>query len=170
LVKYAEVTPESFICKGDVGATEFVPPNDNTDLIDLWDFGTKPSKHCSYSYHMPFGQYKLTTFSKPGMAVATDRNPWQDSPAATVPAFPNRYNPDGGKEAIKAGNAIVHQKDGQNVLFVDGHVNFMRKPFCGVNNDNIYTFWDDGDIRIGSPPIVGASEPSDRLDSLLVHD
>jgi len=173
LVKYCEVTPKSFICKSDPGATEFYPADDaagDTDLIDLWDFGLEPSLHCSYSYHMPFGQYALTTESEPGMAVAADRNPWQDSPAAMAPTFPDGYNPNGGREAVKAGNAIAHQEDGQSVLFVDTHVGFEKRPFCGINNDNIYTFWDGGDIRIGSPPVIGASQPSSELDSLLVDD
>ena len=173
LVKYAEVTPKSFICKGDSGTSEFKPADDGAgdrDLIDLWDFGIAPDTHCSYSYHMPFGLYALTTSSEPGMAVAADRNPWQDSPAAAAPQFPNGYAPDGGKEAVKLGNAIAHQQDAQNVLFLDIHVGQMKTPACGINDDNIYTFWDGGDIRVGSPPVVGASEPADRLDSLLVHD
>jgi hypothetical protein len=172
LVKYAEVTPKSFICKGDAGVTEFNPADDaagNKNLIDFWDFGTEPSKHCSYSYHMPFGEYALTTSSKPGLAVAADRNPWQDSPAASAKQYPGLYNPNGGKEAIKYGNAIAHQEDGQSVLFVDTHVGFEKRPFCGVNDDNIYTYWDGGDIRIGAPPVIG-SEPKGSFDSLLVHD
>jgi len=80
------------------------------------------------------------------------------------------YNPTGGREAINIGNAIAHQEDGQNVLFMDSHVSFEKKPFCGVNDDNIYTYWDGGDIRRGGYPIPGVSEPQDRLDSLLVHD
>jgi hypothetical protein len=172
LVKYCEVSPKSFICKGDAGATEFNPADDNVgdkDLIDFWDFGTEPSTHCSYSYHMPFGLYALTTESDPGMAVAADRNPWQDSPAAAAKWFPSFYNPDGGREAVRAGNAIAHQQDGQNVLYVDTHVGFEKRSFCGINDDNIYTFWDGGDIRIGSPPVIG-SQSQHRLDSLLVHD
>jgi len=173
LVKYAEVTPKSFICKGDSGTSEFKPADDgagNRDLIDLWDFGIEPWTHCSYSYHMPFGLYALTTSSEPGMAVAADRNPWQNSPAAQAPAFPNGFDPTGGKEAIKAGNAIAHQQDAQNVLFLDIHVGQMKNPFCGINDDNIYTYWDGGDIRIGAPPVIGSSTPQDRLDSLLVDD
>ncbi len=173
LVKYAEVTPKSFICKGDSGTSEFKPADDgagNRDLIDLWDFGVEPWTHCSYSYHMPFGLYALTTSSEPGMAVAADRNPWQNSPAAQAPTFPNGYDPTGGKEAIKAGNAIAHQQDAQNVLFLDIHVGQMKNPFCGINDDNIYTYWDGGDIRIGAPPVIGSSTPQDRLDSLLVDD
>ena len=173
LVKYAEVTPKSFLCKGDSGTNEFKPAEynaGNRELIDLWDFGPEPLKHCSYSYHMPFGLYALTTSSEPGMAVAADRNPWIASPAAEAKEFPGLFRPEGGREQINIGNAIAHQEDGQNVLFMDSHVNFEKKSYCGVNDDNIYTFWSGGDIRVGSPPVPGASEPADRLDSFLVHD
>jgi hypothetical protein len=114
LVQYVEVTPKSFICKGDTGATEFRPYDEgagNMDLIDLWDFGMEPSTHCSYSYHMPFGLYALTTSSEPGLAVAADRNPWMDSPGATAKTLPGLYNPDGGREAVRYGNSISHQGD-----------------------------------------------------------
>jgi len=175
LVKYAEVTPKSFICKGDHGTTEFKPADNGAgdrELIDLWDFGLEPSRHCSYSYHMPYGLYALTTSSEPGMAVAADRNPWITSPAAEGkdPIFFSIFNPDGGKEVVNVGNAIAHQEDGQNVLFMDSHVGFEKRSFCGINDDNIYTYWDGGDIRRGGLPIPGASEPSDRLDSFLVND
>jgi hypothetical protein len=178
LFKYAEVATESFVCKGDDGTTEFDPAEHNVfdrDIVDLWDFGGDPTwgggHHCSYSYHMPFGLYALTALGEPGTPVAADRNPWMNSPAATAKnmAGPPPFNPNGGREAIEAGNAIAHQEDGQNVLFLDSHVGFERRPFCGINDDNIYTFWDGGDIRIGGMPMVG-SEPAYRLDSLLVHD
>ncbi len=122
---------------------------------------------------MPFGLYALTTSSEPGMAVAADRNPFIDSPAAEaqgkIDLWPN-FNPEGGKEIIQIGNAIAHQEDGQNVLFMDSHVGFEKRPFCAINDDNIYTFWDGGDIRRGGLPIPGGSEPGDRLDSFLVND
>jgi prepilin-type N-terminal cleavage/methylation domain-containing protein len=173
LVKYAEVTPKSFLCKGDSGTTEFKPADQGAgdrELIDLWDFGTDPREHCSYSYHMPFGLYALTTASEPGLAVAGDRNPYIASPSAEAKEFPGLFNPDGGTEAIKAGNATQHQEDGQNVLFLDNHVGFEKRPFCGVNDDNIWTYWDGGDVRIGAMPVVFSSEPQDRTDSLLVND
>jgi prepilin-type N-terminal cleavage/methylation domain-containing protein/prepilin-type processing-associated H-X9-DG protein len=171
LVKYAEVTPKSFICKGDSGTTEFKPADEGAgdrELIDLWDFGPEPTKHCSYSYHLPFGLYALTTSSEPGMAVAADRNPFIASPAAEAKEL-GLFNPDGGREAVKAGNAITHQEDGQNVLFLDGHVGFEKVAFCGINDDNIYTFWDGGDIRRGGIPSLAAL-PGDRTDSLLVQE
>jgi prepilin-type N-terminal cleavage/methylation domain-containing protein len=177
LVKYAEVTPKSFICKGDSGASEFKPADYgivDRDLIDLWDFGAyvdatnNASAHCSYSYQVPFGLYALTTSSEPGMAVAADRNPWMDSPGASAKDI-SLFNPTGGKEAVQIGNAVAHQEDAQNVLFLDIHVGQEKRSFCGINDDNIYTFWNGGDIRIGDMPTIG-SEPLDRLDSLLCHD
>ena len=177
LVKYAEVTPKSFICKGDSGTNEFKPSGagaGDMELIDLWDFGPNPVEHCSYSYHMPYGLYSLTTSSEPGMAVAADRNPFINSPAAEaadkIADFQARFNPTGGKEFINIGNAIQHQGDGQNVLFMDSHVEFAKRPFCGINDDNIYTFWEGVDVRRGSPILSTSSVPKGRTDSLLVHD
>jgi len=171
LVKYAEVTPKSFLCKGDTGTTEFKPANYGAgarDLIDMWDFGPEPREHCSYAYHMPFGLYALTTSGEPGMAVAADRNPFIASPMAE-PKNISLFVPGGGRDAVKAGNAITHQEDGQNVLFLDSHVSFEKTPYCGINDDNIYTYWDGGDIRRGGVPVI-TSEPQSRTDSMVVHD
>ncbi|MFB0553304.1 MAG: hypothetical protein ACETWQ_08320 [Phycisphaerae bacterium] len=175
LVKYSGLTPKTFVCPGDKGTTEFKPADDGSGdrkLTDLWDFGIEPTVHCSYSYHMPYGLYPLTTSSEPGMSVAADRNPWIASPASEGkdPALMSVFNPDGGRRAVNVGNAIAHQEDGQNVLFMDNHVGFEQRPFCGINDDNIYTFWDGGDIRRGGCPVPGLTTPLDRLDSLLVND
>jgi hypothetical protein len=182
LVKYAEVTPKSFVCKGDAGATEFrlsemagVPAV--RELIDLWDFGPpeKAYRHCSYAYHVPFSQYGLTTSNEPGFAVAADRNPWIDSPSAQAQDF-SRFKPDmpphrGTSDQARWSNSTAHQQDGQNVLFLDSHVEFAKRAYCGVEDDNIYTVSDReaaGD-PLGTPPKFG-SQPANRRDSLLVHD
>ncbi len=171
LVKYEQVEPKRFVCKQDSGTTEFKPAKygaRNKELIDLWDFGPEPAKHCSYSYHMPYGPYALTTSYRPGMAVAADRNPWQDSPFAKARDF-HTFNPDGDRKTAIAGNAIAHQGFGQNVLLVDSHVSFEKDSFCGINDDNIYTYWDGPDIRRGAIPNL-KSQPAGRLDSMLVND
>ncbi len=172
LVKYMEVGPKQFVCKGDSGTTEFKPAEygvRDKDLIDLWDFGPNPSKHCSYSYHMPYGPYPLNVASSQrGMAIAADRNPWIDTPAVKARDF-SLFKWDGTTRQQKAGNAIAHKGEGQNVLFIDSHVSFEKFPFCGFNDDNIYTYWDGEDIQRGVVPVLG-SQPADKLDSLLVHD
>ncbi|UCD51136.1 MAG: prepilin-type N-terminal cleavage/methylation domain-containing protein [Phycisphaerales bacterium] len=185
LVKYAEVTPKSFVCKGDTGTTEFTLADEDAslpadfELIDAWDFGETPYDNCSYSYHIPFGQYALTTSSEPGLAVAADRNPWIESPAAdpdtsTFSAFVPDVAPyNGSTEDALKGNAISHQGEGQNVLFLDGHVEFAKRSFCSLEDDNIYTRSNStttGDPQ-GTLPSVGAGlTPANRKDSLLVHD
>ena len=173
LVKYTKVTTKSFICKGDVGASEFQPSKynaGNKELIDLWDFGPEPERHCSYSYHLPYSKYALTTSSEPGMAVAADRNPWMPRLGEKARDF-SKFDPGltASTEAQKYGNAIAHQGDGQNVLYMDGHVNFEKRSYCGVDYDNIYTYWDGEDKQRGIAPVLG-SEPKGRLDSLLVQD
>jgi prepilin-type N-terminal cleavage/methylation domain-containing protein len=184
LVKYAEVTPKSFLCKGDTGTSEFTLAEEDVsaadfEMIDAWDFGATPSDNCSYSYHLPFGQYALTTSSEPGLAVASERNPWIDSPAADadLTAFSN-FLPDvspynGTSEQALSGNAISHQGDGQNVLFLDSHVSFEKRSFCSLEDDNIFTrsaITNKGDAQ-GTTITAGSSaSAANRKDSLLVHD
>jgi hypothetical protein len=171
LVKYDEATPKSFVCNADYGATEFKPAKyglGDEKLLDLWDFGPNPPLHCSYSYHLPYSKHRLTINSDPRAAVAADRNPWMDSPFEKAREF-HSFDPDGNREASKAGNAIAHKQDGQNVLFMDCHVGFELRSFGGINDDNIYTYWNGEDIRRGTPPRLG-SKPADRADSLLVND
>ena len=179
LVKYEQLTPSSFLCKGDINTAEFIPAKygvRDKDLIDLWDFGPNPAKHCSYSYHIPYSQYALTSSSLPGMAVAADRNPWIDSPAAKAKNFA-LFKPDtppwnGTLKQAKYGNAVSHQEDGQNVLFIDGHVEFAKRSYCGVDDDNIYTHLPQGlgPPQIGETPVPFLSQPGHRKDSLLLHD
>ena len=171
LVKYAEVTPNSFICKGDKKMSEFKPEKygvKNRNLTDFWDFGPNPWKHNSYAYQMPFGQNALTTSNNPGTSIAADRNPWIPSPGWQVKDF-TAFNPDGDKSVIQSGNTPTHANEGQNVLYLDSHVSFEMVSFCGVNEDNIYTSWNGSDVRKGTSPKIG-SQPENALDSLLVND
>jgi prepilin-type N-terminal cleavage/methylation domain-containing protein len=182
LVKYAEVTTKSFVCKSDSGTSIFklsdYPTAPITEEIDAWDFGPPADarKHCSYAYHQPYSLYALTTSSEPGMAVAADRNPWISSPAAAAKTFSN-FKPDltqfGGTTAqAKYGNSVSHQEDGQQVLFMDSHVEFATRAYCAIEDDNIYTHLPQGlgYPQIGEPPIPPSSVPGHRKDSLCVHD
>ena len=177
LVRYAEVTPKSFVCQsGDLRAKIFDPVKygaRDKEPEDLWDFGPEPAKHCSYSYHMCYGPYTLSTeSSEPGMAVMADRNPWLDPYTDTTGFKWDDQTKTGGREDIKKyqkGNCGHHQREGQNVLFMDNHVYFEKEPFCGVKDDNIYTYWDGSDIQQGAPPVIG-SRPADKLYSLLVNE
>jgi predicted nucleic acid-binding Zn ribbon protein len=171
LVRYAEVEPKRFICNNDPNTTEFLPRKygmrDN-ESKNFWDFGPEPWKHCSYSYHMPYGEYALTSSSDSALAVAADRNPWILSSAGKAKDF-KLFDPDGDINAVRVGNSPYHRNKTQNVLFMDIHVAMEKTSTCGANDDNIYTSWDGEDIRKGIPPKLG-SKPADKMDSLLVND
>jgi hypothetical protein len=175
LVKYAEVTPRSFCCKGDLKTKPFKASDytSGMDDEDAWDFGPEPAKHNSYSYHMCYGPYPLNTTSRePGQAVAADRNPWLDPYTDTTGFKWDDQTRAEGREDIKKyqkGNCGHHKREGQNVLYMDNHVYFEKQSFCGVNDDNIYTYWNGSDIQQGAPPTI-TSQPADKLDSLLVSD
>jgi prepilin-type processing-associated H-X9-DG protein len=119
---------------------------------------------------MPYGPHKLSTSDQAGMPVAADHNPWIDGARWKASDF-SRFRSDGSIQQQKAGNAVAHWLDGQNVLFLDSHVEFAKRTYCGLDDDNIYTISSSqtaGD-PLGTPPRLG-SQPANRKDSLLVND
>ena len=77
LVRYADHSPNVFVCPSDRGTRRFDPNKHlaaRTDLTMLWDFGPDPVKHCSYAYQMVYGPHKLTTPASPA---------WPSPPTAT---------------------------------------------------------------------------------------
>jgi len=176
LIKYAEVDPKWFVCPQEEGTIRFKRRNYGVwyqEAIDLWDFGPDPPKHVSYAYHQPYNKHFLTVNSPSDMAVAADRNPWMDSPFAKARPF-SRFKPDidafnGTHDEAVQGNAFAHKGEGQNVLFLDGHGEFAKRSYCGLDDDNIYTAWDGADKVRGKPAQFGRV-PADREDSLLVND
>jgi prepilin-type N-terminal cleavage/methylation domain-containing protein len=157
LVRFAEVTPKSFVCKGESDTREFqlsewegIDPS--LEQVEVWDFGywkddttMNQAKFCSYGYHAPFGAYALTVAHEPTMAVSADRSPWLDPALAEeVVDRWGKFLPDdeifrGQAEDAKLGNSTAHQGEGQNVLFLDSHVSFEKRANVGIENDNIYT-------------------------------
>jgi hypothetical protein len=183
LVRYGEELPGSFVCPGDRGTQRWSGDEISraANFPDCWDFGPNAKEHCSYAYHSPFGPMPLTTSMEPGSPVIADRNPWIPSPGFKGKPFPRSAN---GKYTFRGqsgnpkdaiyGNTPVHQEDGQNVLFLDSHVNFEKRPYCGLYDDNIYTVStvpDKGDpLGIAPKPTVAGATPRNRRDSVLVHD
>lgn len=191
LVKYAEAHTPDFACPSEpltrvftfADAKEELPKN--LEFIDAWDFGGRyddfnnPSRHCSYAYHAPFDRkYALTSAHAAGMAVLADRNPWIDPNRVKDPKLGwarfMEATSDADVERVRLGNSDAHQREGQNVLFVDGHVAFKTRAACGVDGDNIYTIA-SGPAGAGKPAqtppqVYGSVVPASRRDSVLVQD
>ncbi len=171
LVKFADVSPDQFVCPGsDEKKFELriydIRTTDGQNFTEVWDFGSgKPADiatgksrgrgHNSYSYQLPLvplnstaatSVYPVTSTSNPAMAVLADRSPYWDkvtvdSGAAALYNWDTVTNCRVKPESIPNGNNAYHQRDGQNVLFVDQHVKFEKSASCGVEMDNIYTTW-----------------------------
>jgi len=104
LVKYADVMPKQFVCKGDTGTRIFKLSDttglvQGTELTDVWDFGgglgssknySKPGEYCSYTYQMPYisptgRSYPISAVSSSGSPLCSDRNPYLDKNANGTP-------------------------------------------------------------------------------------
>jgi prepilin-type N-terminal cleavage/methylation domain-containing protein len=191
LIRQAYTTPKQFICRSDTQTSEF-----KTGIPErLWEFGS-PGEQCSYAYHMPYTfplggaevSRIMTGASDSGMGVVADRNPHLDATAQTIITSPDtvEFNPmeAAGRQARQLWNNEAHQKDGQNVAYVDTHVKFEPFSFCGVNDDNIYTMADPSvqwpelmgtrlTIRVGEYPGRDVAWPSavgpfTKYDSFLI--
>lgn len=125
--------------------------------INRFDFRGYPN--LSYGYQMPFGRNgKPREGMDPRMPICADKGPFFESGVMDTGATGGN-TPDQIRTSVNAPvfpgtpadilklpndrwrpyNSRNHNGEGQNVLFVDSHVTFERKPIVGVNYDNIYT-------------------------------
>jgi prepilin-type processing-associated H-X9-DG protein len=126
--------------------------------VNRFDF--KGYSHLSYGYQLPFGRNgRPREALDPRMPIAADKGPFFQ---AGTPVLAEGRTPDAfigvpgakltlpgvqdDKAALKLPNAAWapynsrnHKGEGQNVLYVDGHVEFQRTPLAGLGHDNIYT-------------------------------
>jgi prepilin-type N-terminal cleavage/methylation domain-containing protein/prepilin-type processing-associated H-X9-DG protein len=138
LLRTQDITSEVFTC-----------PSSNSEK-DLYGGGTNApinrsnftsNKNLSYSYQDPFpgtsaigAGFKFNNTLGAEFAVAADMNPGTTN-------GDNIYTPNNTSSAkdMRLANSNNHDKDGQNILYGDGHVAWESNPFVGVNRDHIYT-------------------------------
>ena len=149
----------------------------------------------SYSYQNVLGPYTLTQTAAEqpsALAVAADANPqrsdfWGAGPGTTVtegatdlklasePRFEQdddtvEWNEDLPDSGIPEGNAWQlnspnHKFLGQNVLYLDGHVEWRTHPYCGAKFDNIWLKKDTQTSTILDPRDLTALEAYDNEES-----
>jgi len=172
LVKEADVNPKYLTCPAS-SQVEFDEIPADKNIVDLWDFGLQPHNHVSYVMQNPYGRFPAHAKLPATFAVAADMNPWFEKgdfvPHATGKNVPQIITP-ADPETFTLGNSVNHQKltkksrffrTGQNVLFADGHVEWLEQPNCGINKDNIYTFWPT-DKDPTAQDIQGGKNPTAR--------
>lgn len=161
LVIDGSCTPKQFICPSSGDAEDDLRNGGVAAMLGLnrYDFRGYPFE--SYGYQLPFGpRAKPNESLDPRVAVMADKGPFFEAgtPAATgeVPDRPVAQTAPGtmitlsglpnaaavlnaDKSVWRPFNSRNHGGEGQNVLFVDGHVEFRKQPIVGVNYDDIYT-------------------------------
>jgi prepilin-type processing-associated H-X9-DG protein len=187
-------TPRQFLCpsSGDLeddlcnypgGVAVVAQPGRNR--FDFRGYG-----YMSYGYQLPFGPHARPTHHLDSrVAILADKGPFFGVGRVSTPGFADaRAGPKpgtlitlpqfsdaaglltAGNEAWEQYNSRNHAGAGQNVLFVDGHVEFAKKPIVGVDNDNIYTQqagYRLEDVLLGRSP-QDKQGPLTETDSLIV--
>jgi len=80
-----------------------------------------------------------TTSMNPGFALAADKGCGIQMAGAVI--MNNVYatnNTQDSAKTMRMANSMNHGQEGQNVLFGDGHVEFLTTVFVGLNQNNIY--------------------------------
>jgi len=118
--------------------------------------------------------------SNPASPWSSDRNPYQDlNTSSTV----EEAEWTGGeyKDLDKMHNSGSHQREGQNILYLGGHVKFENTANVGINSDNVWGVWGQGqtdptdeDRQIGVEFLPTADDrslrPSTIEDAFLVGE
>ena len=140
LLRTQDITSEVFTCPSSNAEKDTYGGGTNA-AINKSNF-TDLAKNLSYSYQDPYPDanaigsgFKLNNSISAEFAVGADINP------GTVGTDDNVLHPNNTSSAkdMKLANSNNHDGDGQNVLFGDGHVEFLQNPFVGVQRDHIYT-------------------------------
>jgi prepilin-type N-terminal cleavage/methylation domain-containing protein/prepilin-type processing-associated H-X9-DG protein len=138
LLRTQDITSEVFTCPSSNAEKDTYGGGTNAP-INRTNFTS--SKNISYSYQNPYpgtqaigAGFKLNNAIGAEYAVAADMNPGTTGGDNVIGATATSSAKD-----MKAANSNNHDKDGQNILYGDGHVAWESNPYVGVNRDNIYT-------------------------------
>ncbi len=163
-----------------------------------------PRMHVSFSYHNPYSKHRPTGNKSAQFALMADKNPWMDNKLTAVALsavdadtyldyvalMPAWFRIAGiMRERKLAANAQPHDREGQNVMFGDGHSEYAKTSDVGVKFDNIYTTYnrdltgddrhrrgvDGKEYRPMLIPVKSAAHdelmvPKNSWDSFLVND
>lgn len=135
-------------------------------------------KNLSYSYADPYPSaaaisngYKVTSSMSPEFAVAADINPGVNTAGATGGVANGTLTSGASGAQMKGGNSPNHSKEGQNVLFGEGHVEWTTNPFTGAQRDNIYTRRTAAADTTNPASVAGSTavgSPIDQYDSFML--
>jgi prepilin-type processing-associated H-X9-DG protein len=139
LLATQDLIPDVFLCPtSGAGDPAFARARFKVSHANFLD-----ERELSYSFANPYptaavrdAGYKLTNAISAEFAVAGDVNPGIVPPDSDVAAVASTAS----ARDTRRGNSPNHDRDGQNFLYGDGHVEFQQSPYAGLARDNVYTF------------------------------
>jgi prepilin-type processing-associated H-X9-DG protein len=166
ILRSQDITGEVFICPS--GKAKPLKFPEGQSVENFSNFTSLANLSYSYANAYPSKTaiskgYKLNFTLPADFAIMADLNPGGE---ALV-----KLDANAGEEELKKGNSPNHEQLGQNVLFADGHVEWVTTPFCGQKHDdgtpdNIYTRALPKDAPKDADPIMGPA--MDQHDSVLL--
>jgi prepilin-type N-terminal cleavage/methylation domain-containing protein/prepilin-type processing-associated H-X9-DG protein len=174
LVRMKFASPKDFVCPSTNDSVNQAEDETGHPVAPSVRGNFREPSNLSYSYASPFSpalDYQLNDTEKADFAVMADKNPG-DAGAQSNAIGPSFNAP---PLALAIANSNNHGKAGQNVLYADGHVDFTSTPYCGVQQDNIYSALRATPLAIGETPpangngVIGRNySPAWPSDSYLV--
>jgi prepilin-type processing-associated H-X9-DG protein len=173
ILKTQDLTPAVFICP----ATTAEPWDYGSGMVKEQHSNFPGSKNVSYSFANPYPTSAAVvsgwSFDADTLGaddpLAADANPG----GSALPMTPYTAS----RTQLMAVNSPNHQREGQNVCYCDGHVEFQQTPFCGATllksdgitpepfKDNIYTYG----VSATSPGGIGViGPPQQKGDTVLL--
>jgi prepilin-type N-terminal cleavage/methylation domain-containing protein/prepilin-type processing-associated H-X9-DG protein len=167
------------LVRNDMSAEVFTCPSTNHEKDTLNGVGAanranfNTANNLSYSISNPYPKsnaigvgYRLSVNTLASFALASDRNDGDLTNVAT-------YDSNSSAAIQKSLNSRNHDREGQNVLFNDGHVEWSPNAWVGDNKD--FIFGAATNLQAGPPPSQGNPAKADNtvdptldLDSIML--
>jgi type II secretory pathway pseudopilin PulG len=155
----------------DIEPGVFVCPSTKAEVLDPKKFNVQEHsnfdgvKHLCYSMQLCYPSakalddgFRWTNTLKNDWAVVADMNPGSEELT--------KLTATSTAQELKKGNSLNHDGEGQNVLYGDLHIEWQKTPFCGAEQDNIYTYGPSGK-KAGGDGIMG-QPVTGNSDSILL--
>lgn len=144
LMRTQQISSEVFVCPSSSGEKDtFYRGGATRQVADIFNFGDA-RKNLSYGYANPFPDqtalsagFRMNDSMNPEIAISADMGPGANG-ASTTDNIYTTGDVTASQKVKQAMNSNNHGKDGQNVMFADGHVEFLDNVFVGASKDNIY--------------------------------
>lgn len=165
VIRANNTTPKQFICPSTTDT-----PDPAQDTTAYYDFLGPTNLSYAYQYQHDPDRRIIGSTSEPSFPFMSDANPYLKGTETTVAINTDRTGP-------FRGNSKNHtNREGQNVLFQDGHVLFEKGPDAGLSGktfsssvfrgrDNIFTTFVDGNNANVDPGILRPTATSVNLGS-----